>query len=67
LPAQLADEQKRRQAIKEALERIKQREAQQQAQKQSLQKSGRQSQAKEMRMNLTDPDCGILHRKGPAR
>jgi transposase len=64
LPAQLADEQKRRQAIKEALERIKQREAQQQAQKQSLQKSGRQSQAKELRMNLTDPDCGILHRKG---
>jgi transposase len=64
LPAQLADEQKRRQAIKEALERIKQREAQQQAEKQSLQKSGRQSQAKELRMNLTDPDCGILHRKG---
>jgi transposase len=64
LPAQLADEQKRRQAIKEALERIKQREAQQQAEKERLRKSGRQSQAKELRMNLTDPDCGILHRKG---
>jgi transposase len=64
LPAQLADEQKRRQAIKEALERIKQKEAKQQAEKQELQKSGRASQAKELRMNLTDPDCGILHRKG---
>ena len=64
LPAQLADEQKRRQAIKEALERIKQREAQQQAQKEGLRKRGRQSQAKELPMNLTDPDCGILHRKG---
>jgi transposase len=64
LPAQLADEQKRRQAIKEALERIKQREAEQQAEKERLRKSGRQSQAKDLRMNLTDPDCGILHRKG---
>jgi flagellar biosynthesis GTPase FlhF len=64
LPAQLADEQKRRQAIKEALERIKQKEAKQQAEKQELEKSGRASQAKELRMNLTDPDCGILHRKG---
>jgi transposase len=64
LPARLADEQKRRQAIKEALERIKQKEAKQQAEKQELQKSGRVSQAKELRMNLTDPDCGILHRKG---
>jgi len=64
LPARLADEQKRRQAIKEALERIKQKEAKQQAEKQELEKSGRVSQAKELRMNLTDPDCGILHRKG---
>ena len=64
LPAELANEQKRRQAIKEALERIKQREAQQQAEKEELQKAGRKSQAKELRMNLTDPDCSILHRKG---
>ncbi len=64
LPAELADGQKRRKAIKEALERIKQREAQQQAEKEQLAQSGRQSQAKEVRMNLTDPDCGILHRKG---
>ena len=64
LPAELANEQKRRQAIKEALERIKQREAQQQAEKEELEKAGRKSQAKELRMNLTDPDCGILHRKG---
>lgn len=64
LPAELADEPKRRQAIKEALERIKQREAQQQAEKEELKKAGRKSEAKELRMNLTDPDCGILHRKG---
>ena len=64
LPAQLAEGQKRHQAIKEALERIKQLEAQQKANKEQLAKVGRQSQAKEIRMNLTDPDCGILHRKG---
>lgn len=64
LPAQLAEGQKRQQAIKEALERIKQLEAQQKANKEQLAKVGRQSQAKEIRMNLTDPDCAILHRKG---
>lgn len=64
LPEQLADGQKRREAIKAALERIKQQEAQQLAEKEQLAKSGRLSQAKEVRMNLTDPDCGILHRKG---
>ena len=64
LPEPLADERKRHEAIKEALERIQQLEAQQQEQKKQLAKRGRQSQAKEVRMNLTDPDCGILHRKG---
>ena len=64
LPAQLADSQKRREALKEALERIKQLEAQQELKKHKLAKSGRQSGAKEIRMSLTDPDCGILHRKG---
>jgi hypothetical protein len=64
LPAELADGQKRRKAIQGALERIKQPEAQQQAEKEQLAQSGRQSQAKEIRMNLTDPDCGILHPKG---
>jgi len=64
LPPELADEQKRRQAIKEALERIKQREAQKETEKEELKMRGRKSEAKELRMNLTDPDCGILHRKG---
>lgn len=64
LPEPLADQRKRHEAIKEALERIQQLEAQQQADKKQLAKMGRQSQAKAVRMNLTDPDCGILHRKG---
>jgi transposase len=64
LPLELADEQKRQQAIKAALERIKQREAEQKEQKEALAQRGRQSNAGPVRMNLTDPDCGILHRKG---
>src|ERR1700676_3130985 len=61
LPPELADEQKRQQAIKAALERIKQREAEQ---KEQLSQRGRKSNASPVRMSLTDPDCGILHRKG---
>lgn len=64
LPPELADEQKRQQAIKAALERIKQREAEQEEQKEQLAQRGRKSNAGPVRMNLTDPDCGILHRKG---
>jgi len=64
LPPELADEQKRQQAIKAALERIKQREAEQKEQKEQLAQRGRRSNAGPVRMNLTDPDCGILHRKG---
>jgi hypothetical protein len=64
LPLELADEQKRQQAIKAALERIKQREAEQKEQKEQLAQRGRKSNAGPVRMNLTDPDCGILHRKG---
>jgi transposase len=64
LPLELADEQKRQQAIKAALERIKQREAEQKEQKEALAQRGRTSNAGPVRMNLTDPDCGILHRKG---
>lgn len=64
LPLELANEQKRQQAIKAALERIKQREAQQNEQKEQLARRGRKSKASPVRMNLTDPDCGILHRKG---
>jgi transposase len=64
LPPELADEQKRQQAIKAALERIKQREAEQKEQKEQLAQRGRKSNAGPVRMNLTDPDCGILHRKG---
>jgi len=64
LPPELADEQKRQQAIKAALERIKQREAEQKEQKDQLAQRGRKSNAGPLRMNLTDPDCGILHRKG---
>jgi transposase len=64
LPPELADEQKRQQAIKAALERIKQREAEQTEQKEQLAQRGRKSNAGPVRMNLTDPDCGILHRKG---
>src|SRR5580704_2426400 len=64
LPPELADEQKRQQAIKAALERIKQREAEQKEQKEQLARRGRKSKAGPVRTNLTDPDCGILHRKG---
>jgi hypothetical protein len=64
LPPELADEQKRQQAIKAALERIKQREAEQKEQKEQLSQRGRKSNASPVRMSLTDPDCGILHRKG---
>jgi transposase len=64
LPLELVDEQKRQQAIKAALERIKQREAEQKEQKEALAQRGRKSNAGPVRMNLTDPDCGILHRKG---
>jgi transposase len=64
LPLELADEQKRQQAIKATLERIKQREAEQKEQKEALAQRGRKSNAGPVRMNLTDPDCGILHRKG---
>src|SRR6202030_824803 len=64
LPPELADEQKRQQAIKAALERIKQREAEQKEQKEQLAQRGRKSNAGPVRMNLTDPDCGILNRKG---
>lgn len=64
LPPELADDQKRQQAIKAALERIKQREAEQKEQKQQLAQRGRKSNAGPIRMSLTDPDCGILHRKG---
>src|ERR1700692_3837178 len=64
LPPELADEQKRQQVIKAALERIKQREAEQKEQKEQLSQRGRKSNASPVRMSLTDPDCGILHRKG---
>jgi hypothetical protein len=64
LPLELVDEQKRQQAIKAGMERIKQREAEQKEQKEALAKRGRKSNAGPVRMNLTDPDCGILHRKG---
>jgi hypothetical protein len=53
LPAQLAEGQKRREAIKEALEHLKQLGAQQQADKEQLAKVSRQSQAKEIRHRLT--------------
>src|SRR5580704_16927509 len=64
LPPELADGQKRQQAIKAALERIKKREAEQEEQKEQLAQRGRKSTASPVRMNLTDPDCAILHRKG---
>jgi transposase len=64
LPLELVDEQKRQQAIQAAMERIKQREAEQKEQKEALAQRGRQSTAGPVRMNLTDPDCAILHRKG---
>src|SRR6202035_5057803 len=64
LPLELADEQKRQQAIKAAMERIKHREAEQKEQKEALAQRGRKSNAGPVRMNLTDPDCAILHRKG---
>jgi transposase len=64
LPPELADAQKRRAAVEQALERIKEKEKQQQQDKEKLAQRGRQSEAKEVRMNLTDPDCAILHRKG---
>ena len=64
LPLEFVDEQKRQQAIKAGMERIKQREAEQKEQKEALAKRGRKSNAGPVRMNLTDPDCGILHRKG---
>ena len=64
MPLELAHEQKRQQAIKAALERIKQREVEQEEQKEQLAQRGRKSNASPVRMNLTDPDCGILHRKG---
>jgi transposase len=59
-----ANEQERIAAIEAALERIKQREAQQEEQKEHLAQRGRRSNASPVRINLTDPDCGILHRKG---
>lgn len=64
LPPELADAQKRKVAIGQALERIKEKEKQHQEHKEKLAQRGRQSEAKEVRMNLTDPDCAILHRKG---
>jgi transposase len=64
LPLELVDEQKRQQAIKAGMERLKQREAEQKEQKEALAKRGRKSNAGPVRMNLTDPDCAILHRKG---
>ena len=64
LPLELVDEQKRQQAIKAGMERLKQREAEQKEQKEALAQRGRQSNAGPVRMNLTDPDCAILHRKG---
>ena len=64
LPLGLVDEQKRQQAIKAGMERLKQREAEQKEQKEALAKRGRKSNAGPVRMNLTDPDCAILHRKG---
>jgi transposase len=64
LPLEFVDEPKRQQAIKAGMERIKQREAEQKEQKEALAKRGRKSNAGPVRMNLTDPDCGILHRKG---
>jgi transposase len=67
-PAELlpefANEQERRAAIKAALERVQQREAEQEVQKEQLAQRGRRSKASTVRINLTDPDCGILHRKG---
>ena len=64
LPLELVDEHKRQQAIKAGMERLKQREAEQKEQKEALAKRGRKSNAGPVRMNLTDPDCAILHRKG---
>ena len=64
LPLELVDEQKRRQAITAGMERLKQREAEQKEQKEALAQRGRKSNAGPVRMNLTDPDCAILHRKG---
>jgi len=67
-PAELlpefANEQEKVAAIKAVLERAKQREAQQEEQKEHLAQRGRRSNASTVRINLTDPDCGILHRKG---
>jgi transposase len=59
-----ANERERIAAIEAGLERIKQREAQQEEQKEHLAQRGRRSNASTVRINLTDPDCGILHRKG---
>src|ERR1700731_2581570 len=64
LPLELADEQKRQQAIKATLERIKQREAEQKEQKDQLAQRGRKGNAGPLGINLTNPDCAILHRKG---
>src|SRR6478609_6833039 len=61
---QADNDQERRAAIKAALEQIKQREAEQEVQKKQLAQRGRRSKASTVRINLTDPDCGILHRKG---
>jgi lipid A disaccharide synthetase len=58
LPPELADEQKRQQAIKAALERIKQREAEQEEQKEQLAQRGRKSNAGPVRMNLTVQTVG---------
>jgi len=61
LPPELADAQTRRQKIQEAMGRLKERERQQ---KEKETKRGRKSQAKEVKINLTDPDARQLHRRG---
>ena len=61
LPPELADAETRRQKIKEAMARIKERE---QEQKEKEVKRGRKSDAKEIKVNLSDLDAARLPRQG---
>src|SRR5262249_23095360 len=61
LPPELADAETRRQKIKEAMARIKEREREQ---KDKEVKRGRKSDAKEIKVNLSDLDAARLPRQG---
>ena len=61
LPPELADAESRRQKIKEAMARIKEREREQKAKET---KRGRKSDAKEIKVNLSDLDAARLPRQG---